>query len=145
MDGVALVLWSALTWRLRGVYGWPGTVAWAWGWAAYLGHGWDSWTLPILLLSHAGETVGWKPKACRGGNWLACAWRGAFIWGVGALLVPLSTWLHLRFGEPRWPRNNFVHFTGTVARQPFNWTYAWNEVYFGALFGLFVAIGGLIW
>ena len=146
MEGLALVFWSAFSWRMRGVYGWPFTILWAWPFAAYFGHGWDKWTLPILLVSHIGETVGWKPKAARAGRWWECAWRGAFIWGVGAILVPLSTWLHMRFGEPSWPRSNFTHFTGTIARRPLDWFYAWNEVYFGALFGLVaVTLGGVLW
>lgn len=86
-----------------------------------------------------GEIWGWKPKLIKDNReWLKCSGMGLMIGGLGAIAVPLSTYLHIKYGEPTSPNNpkQYQLFGKTIV--PFDWTGAWNEVYFGMIFSIIV-------
>ena len=121
----------ALDWRYRGMRGSPG------GWTTailvtaacwplfYPVVGW--WGLLYILWFGIGEHSGWKPKWAKDhGNWWETIRAGALIGGVGAILVPLSVWIHRH----------------TRIEPPASWSYkmrhlfesaAQNELWFGLL------------
>lgn len=131
------LLLSGLLWRLRGVIGWPGTLLFA------LVQAWTLWpvssefALFFALWIMVGEPTGWKPKYIRDRHqWATCALYGARIGLIGGLAVPLSTALHMMFGEPSFP-NNPKPTQFFFKRSPsylLDWRNAWNEVYFGLIF-----------
>lgn len=127
---------GAILWRLRGMYGWPGTLAFAMLIYWITGEWW------YALWVYLGELPGWgapmgqvrgdidpdrKPERYQrwfGGYfwlhpWQALAFRGFWIGGIGAVALPLSVWLSLKY-SPAWPKKW--------------WSWGWAEAYFGALF-----------
>lgn len=128
-----------ILWRLRGIAGWPFTLLFAAVQTAILWQVAGSWSLLFGLWIVAGEPTGWKPKLVWDrGDWFGAAKYGFRIGGLGAIAVPLSTWLHRRFGEPdikslQNPRE-FNAWFWSSRKQWLNWTGAWNEVYFDVIF-----------
>lgn len=128
-----------ILWRLRGIAGWPFTVLFASIQTAILWQAAGYWSLLFGLWIIAGEPTGWKPQHILDrGDWIEAAADGFRIGGIGAIAVPLSTWLHIRFGEPdikffQNPHESDSRFWSS-RKQWLNWTGAWNEVYFDAIF-----------
>lgn len=140
------LLMSGLLWRLRGIIGWPGTVAFALVQALTLWPLLGEWSVLFSLWVVLGEMIGWKPKKIwDSGDWWKSSLYGFLIGGIGAIAVPLSTWLHRKFGEPPFP-NNTKAFSLPFWSSPkflLDWRGAWNEVYFGLIFS--ATLQGVIW
>ena len=146
------VLLSGLFWRLRGIMGWPFTALFALIQAWTLWSAFGAWSLLFSLWIIAGEPTGWKPKHILDrGDWIEAATDGLRIGGIGAIAVPLSTWLHRRFGEPPFPNNpkpfyrpSWLPFqswlipawTDKKPKHVLYWSGAFNEAYFGLIFSL---------
>lgn len=143
---VLVIQWllSGLFWRLRGIMGWPFTVLFALVQAWTLWPIFGAWSLLFSLWIVAGEPTGWKPKHIwDNGDWWSSTIHGFRIGGIGAIAVPLSTWLH-SFGEPPFP-NNPKAFRLPFWKSPkflLDWRNAWNEVYFGLIFSGIVSLVG---
>lgn len=149
---------SGLFWRFRGIMGGPFTVLFGLLQAVILAPvvGW--WSLLFSLWIIVGEPSGWMPKAIKDdGDWWRSALLGLRIGGIGAIALPLSTWLQDRFGEPRisWLENPRPFFRptwlpfqswlipGWTDKKPkylLDWRGAWNEAYFGAIFSLILTL-----
>ena len=69
MIGALIVALSALFWRIRGILGWPGTLAFGLVQAFTLYPIFGSYSLLATLLILILEPYGWKPK-----NWNLPAW-----------------------------------------------------------------------
>lgn len=141
MSEILQILFSGLLWRLRGILGWPFTVLFSLVQSWTLWPVFGAWSLLFSLWIIAGEPTGWKPKHIQDrGDWIEAATDGFRIGGIGAIAVPLSTWLHRRFGEPPFP-NNPKAFKLPFWDSPkflLDWRGAWNEFYFGAFFSFTV-------
>lgn len=135
------ILLSGLFWRLRGIMGWPFTVLFALVQVFALYPVIGNWSLLFGLWVFAGEPTGWKPKAIWDrGEWWRSALLGFRIGGIGAVCVPLSTWLHDKIGEPPFP-NNPKAFKLPFWDSPkflLDWRGAWNEVWFGIVFNIII-------
>lgn len=152
MVSIATIILFGLLWRLRGIYGWPAT----WTFAALCAwvlrdYGW--FAIGYAVWVAFGELSGWKPKLIWDSrSWINAAARGFLIGGVGAITVPLSTYLHERFGEPKHPSSHYSHrwpdinwepilklrrpyIDVWIQKYPFYWVGAWNEFYNGVIFG----------
>lgn len=137
----AVIALSGILWKLRGVCGWPFTVLFSLV-QVYILWPVGPWAWLMFIWIMLGEPTGWKPKHILDGDWLSAAWHGFRIGGIGAIAVPLSTWIHLRFGEPMFP-NNQKPFHLPFWDEPkylLDWRGAWNEVYMGAIFSLTLAL-----
>lgn len=134
---ILLIVLSGLLWRLRGIMGWPFTVLFAAAQAFPLMPVIGGWVGLFALWIMLGEPTGWKPKYITDRtDWFWAAVSGLKIGGIGAIAVPLSSWLHDRFGEPPFP-NNPREYTlpfWTQKKRLLDWRGAWNEVYFGMIF-----------
>lgn len=134
---VLMLLLSAVLWRLRGIVGWPGTALFALVQASTLWPVVGAWGLLFALWIVIGEPTGWKPKyIVDRGAWWQSALAGLRIGLLGAIAVPLSTWLHQRIGEPPFPNNPeaFSLPFWSTPKHLLDWRGAWNEVYFGLIF-----------
>lgn len=135
---IQLIL-SALFWRVRGIIGWPGTLAFALVQVWTLWDVFGEYSLIYGLWIMLGEPTGWKPKKIwDNGDWKGSALYGLRIGLIGGIAVPLSTWIHREFGEPRikalespkafklpfWKSHKFL----------LDWRHSWNEVYSGLIF-----------
>ena len=138
-------LLSGLLWRLRGIVGWPGTLAFASVQVWTLWHVVGEYSLIYGLWIMLGEPTGWKPKKI----WDSGDWKGSALYGlriglIGGIAVPLSTWLQREFGEPRIkalenPKAFKLPFWDSY-KFLLDWRGAWNEVYFGIIFSLLVQV-----
>lgn len=137
LTAVLIMVLSGVLWRLRGIIGWPGTLLFSLVQVATLypvgGH--SAWLYALFIM--AGEPTGWKPKTVwDDGDWKRSALLGARIGLIGAVSVPLSTWLHLKFGEPPFPNNPkpFYFRFWSGPKYLLDWRGSWNEVYHGLIF-----------
>ena len=145
MFSMSELLLSGLFWRVRGIFGWPGTLLFALV-QAYTLSDYGYYSLLFALSIMLGEPSGWKPKAVwDDGDWKRSALLGARIGLIGAVAVPLSTWLHLKFGEPPFPNNPkpFYFRFWSGPKYLLDWRGTWNEVYHGVIFSLIVQ--GAVW
>lgn len=149
MFSIIEIILSGLLWRLRGIMGWPFTALFALVQAWSLWPLFGEWSLLFALWIIAGEPTGWRPKVIwRGGDWIRCALIAVRIGGIGAVAVPISTWLQDNLDEPPFlnnPREFRLPFWSSTKRL-FDWRGAWNEVYFGLIFSailqLLIFMGG---
>ena len=144
---VLFIFLAASFWRLRGIsHGWAWAGAFALLCAAILlQHGVSvPLALAYALWVWLGERPGWGVAIGRAVGrdgesarsraewyqrmfsywlwdrpWLALAFRGFLIGGIGAIAMPLAVWLTTRLPDPLWPKS---------------WRSAWWEFYFGGLF-----------
>lgn len=147
------IIASAVLWRYRGILGWQMTwlfaavQAWTvWPVAGY-------WSLLYFVWIAWGELSGWKPKLIWDyGDWWGATFKGFLIGGVGAISVPLSTWMarvipepqikalqnQKAYSRPAWDKYKLLNWD--EPKHLFNWRNSWNEVYMGAAFSLILTI-----
>lgn len=142
---LAIVL-SALLWRARGSgVGAKATVAFACVQAITVAPAIGLWSLVFAVWISLGELSGWKPKEIKDHrSWLKAAVFGFLIGGFGAITVPASTWLAEHLPEPQLKMFKSRRlYSGWYVSEPselMNWNGAWNEVYNGALYSIFVQV-----
>jgi hypothetical protein len=143
------ILASGILWRLRGIMGWPFTMLFAIVQAGIVAPILGKYALLYGLWIMVGELSGWKPKLIwDDGDWWKASAKGFLIGGVGAIAVPLSTWLARVIPEPQIKALQNPHWFKlpfwSSKKQLLNWCGSWNEMYMGAIFSFILQLGAAL-